>query len=135
VLALPHWGPNMLEEPLKRIRTLASSLLAAGASLIAGHSAHVFQGAAERVLFDLGDFLDDYAVDEKLRNDLGLLWLVELDAGGPRRIRVLPLKLDYCFTRAASPAEADLIAGLLRARCKPFGAQVERADPLIELRN
>jgi len=33
--------------------------------------AHVFQGVAGRVLYDLGDFIDDYAVDRRLRNDLG----------------------------------------------------------------
>jgi poly-gamma-glutamate synthesis protein (capsule biosynthesis protein) len=67
-------------------------------------------GVAPRVIFDLGDFLDDYAVDRELRNDLGLLWFVEFDAHAPRRLRALPLALDYCFTRAASPAETDWIA-------------------------
>ena len=37
-------------------------------TLVAGHSAHIFHGVARSVLFDLGDFLDDYAVDRELRN-------------------------------------------------------------------
>ena len=37
-----------------------SRLRRAGASLVVGHSAHVFHGIADRVLFDLGDFVDDY---------------------------------------------------------------------------
>src|SRR5437588_5534371 len=133
VLVLPHWGPNMVAEPLQRVRNLAAALVEAGATLITGHSAHVFQGVAERVLFDLGDFLDDYVVHEELRNDLGLLWLVELEARGTIRIRALPLKLDYCFTRAASSEEAECIARLLRARCKPFGTEVDRSGLLVEL--
>lgn len=133
VLVLPHWGPNMVPQPLGRVRRTATELLAAGASLIAGHSAHVFQGVAPRVLFDLGDFLDDYAVDPGLRNDLGLLWRVELGPGGPRRIRALPLALDYCFTRVASPAEADLIEHQLGERCAPFGTDVRRGDGMMEL--
>ena len=133
VLVTPHWGPNMVAEPTAPVRRAAEALRAAGATLIAGHSAHVFQGVRPGVLFDLGDFLDDYAVDRELRNDLGLLWLVELDATGMRGLRALPLALDYCFTRVASPAERDWIVDRLRALCAPFGTQVQSADGMIEI--
>jgi poly-gamma-glutamate capsule biosynthesis protein CapA/YwtB (metallophosphatase superfamily) len=134
VLVTPHWGPNMAAEPTARTREAADELLAAGATLVAGHSAHVFQGVAPRVLFDLGDFLDDYAVDRELRNDLGLLWLVELERHGPRRITAVPLALDYCFTRVATPQEADWITQRLRHLCAPFGTDVQTRDGLLELR-
>jgi hypothetical protein len=65
----------MVAEPSRRTRRAAEELLAAGATVIAGHSAHVFHGVAPRALLDLGDFLDDYAANPQLRNDLGLLWL------------------------------------------------------------
>jgi poly-gamma-glutamate capsule biosynthesis protein CapA/YwtB (metallophosphatase superfamily) len=133
VLVTPHWGPNMLSQPLEYVRRAAEALVAAGATLVAGHSAHIFQGVTSRVLFDLGDFLDDYAVDPELSNDLGLLWLVDIDAGGPRRIRALPLAVDYCFTREASDGEADWIARRLRDLCAPFGTAVERSGGLIEV--
>ena len=51
-------------------------------------SAHVFHGVAARVLYDLGDFLDDYRVDRKLRNDLGLLFLVDLVGDGLEAINL-----------------------------------------------
>jgi poly-gamma-glutamate capsule biosynthesis protein CapA/YwtB (metallophosphatase superfamily) len=133
VLVTPHWGPNMVPGPIPIVRRAADALAAAGATLIAGHSAHVFHGAAAGVLFDLGDFLDDYAIDRDLRNDLGLLWLVELDGSGPRAIRALPLALDYCFTRRANPGEAETILGLLRRRCASFGTEVMTSDGLFEL--
>jgi len=134
VLVMAHWGPNMILEPLLRVRRAADELLAAGVTLVAGHSAHVFQGVSGRVLFDLGDFIDDYAVDRRLRNDLGLLWLVELDADMPPRIQALPLGLDYCFTRVASPEESEWIAQRLRALCAPFGTAVGFSDGLIDVR-
>jgi poly-gamma-glutamate synthesis protein (capsule biosynthesis protein) len=124
----------MVGAPLRRVRRAADALVGAGATLVAGHSAHVFHGVADRVLFDLGDFLDDYAVDRELRNDMGLLWVVELSPDGPRRIRALPLALEYCFTRRASAAESDWIERRLRHLCKPFGTDVERAGGLIEVR-
>ncbi len=133
VVASPHWGPNMVLEPQPRVRRAADELLAAGAALVAGHSAHVFQGVAGRVLFDLGDFLDDYAVDRQLRNDLGLLWLVELEAHAPARIQALPLALDYCFTRAATQEESQWIVRRLQALCAPFETEVAFADGLIDV--
>ncbi len=133
VLVTPHWGPNMVGQPVKHVRRAAAALLDAGADLIAGHSAHVFQGVAGRILFDLGDFIDDYAVDREMRNDLGLLWLIELSSAGVQRVQALPLVLDYCFTRRATPAEADTILHLLRRRCAPFGTLLEYRDGLIEL--
>src|SRR5919199_6362635 len=63
VLVTPHWGPNMTAEPVPHVRRAAAALVAAGATLVAGHSAHVFHGVTRRVLYDLGDFLDDYATD------------------------------------------------------------------------
>jgi poly-gamma-glutamate synthesis protein (capsule biosynthesis protein) len=118
VLVSPHWGPNMLAEPLPAVRAAAAKLVTAGATLVAGHSAHVFQGVAGRVLFDLGDFIDDYAIDRKMRNDLGLLWLVTLDATGPQTIETVPLKLDYCHTRLATGDDAAWIARRFDELCE-----------------
>lgn len=133
LVVTPHWGPNMVSEPVGHVRRAAAELIAAGATLVAGHSAHVFHGMAPGVLFDLGDFLDDYAVDRALRNDLGLLWLVELECGKVGGVRALPLALDYCFTRAASPPEADWITRRMRALCAPFRTEVNSQNGMIEL--
>jgi poly-gamma-glutamate synthesis protein (capsule biosynthesis protein) len=115
VLVSPHWGPNMTTEPGPDVRAAAAGLLKAGVALVAGHSAHVFHGARGAVLHDLGGFLDDYAVDPVLRNDLGLLWIVDLVDSGLRRVEALPLKLDYCCTRLAEGDDAAWIGRRLRA--------------------
>jgi poly-gamma-glutamate synthesis protein (capsule biosynthesis protein) len=132
VLVGVHWGPNMAAVPVPRVRVAADQLEAAGATLVAGHSAHVPHPVRGRVLFDLGDFLDDYRVDPVLRNDLSLLWLVTLDAGGPRRVEGIPVLLDYAYTRPADRAETEQLARLLTARCAAVGSQVEPAgDRLV----
>jgi poly-gamma-glutamate synthesis protein (capsule biosynthesis protein) len=133
VLVAPHWGPNMVAEPTTLVLNAASALREAGATLIAGHSAHVFHAVAPGVLFDLGDFLDDYAVNGELRNDLGLLWLVELSAAGVESASALPLALDYCFTRLAAPAEREWIVNRLEALCAPFGTRVRVRADLIDI--
>ena len=79
----------MTSAPVGHVRRAATALVGAGATLVAGHSAHVPHGVAGPVLYDLGDF-DDYRVDPRLRNDLGLLFLVTLDGRGPVRLEALP---------------------------------------------
>jgi poly-gamma-glutamate capsule biosynthesis protein CapA/YwtB (metallophosphatase superfamily) len=127
VLVGTHWGPNMRAEPLPRIVAAGDALIESGATLVAGHSAHVFQGMNPPVLYDLGDFLDDYAVDPLLRNDLGLMCLVTLDEGGPRRIEALPLQLQYARTVVAHGEESEWIARRLTSACAAFGRRVSKA--------
>ena len=134
VLVTPHWGPNMTAEPVAHVRRAADALVEAGATLVAGHSAHVFHGVERNVLYDLGDFLDDYAVQPVLRNDLGLLFLVELDRGGPGRLEAVPLELQYCHTRLARGAEAAWIHRRFTEACRALGTEVteERGRLVVE---
>jgi poly-gamma-glutamate synthesis protein (capsule biosynthesis protein) len=128
VLVTPHWGPNMASAPVPHVLAAARALVAAGATLVAGHSAHVFHGVEGRVLYDLGDFLDDYAVDSTLRNDLGLLFLVTLDARAVRRIEAVPLRLEYAHTRLAVGEDADWIRARFRSACARMGTPVREEE-------
>jgi poly-gamma-glutamate capsule biosynthesis protein CapA/YwtB (metallophosphatase superfamily) len=127
VLVMPHWGPNMTTAPVRHVRRAAAALVDAGATLVAGHSAHVPHGVAGPVLYDLGDFLDDYRVDPRLRNDLGLLFLVTLDGRGPIRLEALPLKLEFCHTRLATGEDAAWMRRRFRAASATLGTTVEEA--------
>jgi hypothetical protein len=128
VLVTPHWGPNMVPAPVPHVRKAASALRAAGATLVAGHSAHLFHGVDDRALYDLGDFIDDYAVDRELRNDLGLLWFVDHDHGSPVRLEAMPLKLDFCHTGVATGEDRAWIHDRLRAACAEFGTTMGDQD-------
>jgi poly-gamma-glutamate synthesis protein (capsule biosynthesis protein) len=128
VLVTPHWGPNMVPAPVPHVRRAAAALRDAGATLVAGHSAHVFHGLDGNVLYDLGDFLDDYATNQTLRNDRSLLYLVELDEHGPRRLEAVPLALDFCHTRRADREEAAWIAQRFRRACAEFDTDVHVED-------
>jgi poly-gamma-glutamate synthesis protein (capsule biosynthesis protein) len=127
-LICPHWGPNMEPSPLPSVRAAARELREAGAALVAGTSAHVFHGVEGNVLYDLGDFLDDYARDPVLRNDLGLLFLVDLEPDGPRRFEAVPLKLEYCFTGLARGDDAAWIRQRFRDACAELGTEVAEED-------
>jgi Bacterial capsule synthesis protein PGA_cap len=127
VIAFPHWGPNMATRPSRRQKRIAPSLHAAGADLVAGHSAHVFHGVGwdgGPTLFDLGDVLDDYSVDPALRNDLGV-FAIWRPHGSPE-LELVGLRLEYCCTRLASGPDADSIAGRLEQACRELGTVVTR---------
>jgi poly-gamma-glutamate capsule biosynthesis protein CapA/YwtB (metallophosphatase superfamily) len=130
VIAFPHWGPNMTTGPARWQRKRARELLDAGAELVAGHSAHVFHGVehvdGRPVLYDLGDALDDYAVDDELRNDLGILVLWH--PGGDPALEVIALRLGFCETAVASGADADWIAARMRRACSRLGTTAERVS-------
>jgi poly-gamma-glutamate synthesis protein (capsule biosynthesis protein) len=129
VIAFPHWGPNMNSAPAPWQQRAAGELQAAGADLVAGHSAHVFHGAGwgERgpVLTDLGDALDDYRIDPVLRNDLGLLAIWRPGAADDE-LELVGLRLDFCRTGLATGADAEWIAERLAEACEPLGTRPER---------
>jgi len=122
----------MVPKPVDHVRRAARTLIKAGVTMVAGHSAHVFHGVAGPVLYDLGDFLDDYATDPVLRNDLGLLFVVTLDSTGPRQLEAIPLALDYCHTRLAEGEEAAWVRNRFRRACEALGTAVrERSGRLV----
>jgi Bacterial capsule synthesis protein PGA_cap len=128
LIAFPHWGPNMTTAPARWQCRATSILHAAGADLVAGHSAHLFHGVGWNggpVLFDLGDVLDDYRVDPRLRNDLGVLAIWHPYA--EQQLELVGLRLQYCHTRLAEGSDADWIAARLERACSRLRTVVTRA--------
>jgi poly-gamma-glutamate synthesis protein (capsule biosynthesis protein) len=133
VIVGPHWGPNMNPWPLAHHRPLARRLVEAGASALAGHSAHVPQGVGRLgtvpLCYDLGDLVDDYAVDADVRNDLGILALWTPGA----RLELVPLKLEYTRTGLATGAEHAWLVDGLRRRSRDEGAELRLEDGRLVL--
>ena len=129
LIAFPHWGPNMNPHTAKWQRKAAAGMVDAGATLVAGHSAHVFHGigwdGSAPLLFDLGDALDDYAVDRRVRNDLGVLALWR-PGSAEAPLELVGLRLHHCWTDFAHGDDAEWIAARLSDACPPAGSSVER---------
>ena len=93
-----HWGPNMKQKPSAQFIEWAHAVIDAGADIIHGHSAHIFQGIElynnKIILYDTGDFIDDYAVDPLLRNDQSFLFTVTIDSNGSQSIKLYPVLID-----------------------------------------
>ena len=59
-----HWGPNLRTRPTRTFRRFARRAIEEGVDIVHGHSAHLIQGVefhhAGLILYDTGDFLNDY---------------------------------------------------------------------------
>jgi poly-gamma-glutamate synthesis protein (capsule biosynthesis protein) len=137
-----HWGPNMRDRPTASFQRFARAVLDAGADIFWGHSAHVVQGAEVRegklILYDAGDFVDDYAIDPELRNDLSALFLIELRPPGVERVTVMPVKIDNMQVNLAEGADREWFVRRFRRLCDEMGTSTERVEeglriPVTEL--
>lgn len=135
VIVTAHWGPNMRKRPPRRFVDFARAIVDAGADLWFGHSAHIFQGVEFRegrpIVYDGGDFVDDYAVDPVLRNDRSLAWRVTWE-DGKVTVEGFPVQLSFARTNLARGEPFDWVAARLEALCAEMGTAVAReSDRLV----
>lgn len=113
VIVSIHWGPNMQEYPTSDFIEFAHALIDHGVSIIHGHSAHIFQGYevyhGGLILYDTGDFIDDYYVDPLLRNDRSFLFLVQVSKRGFEKLELLPTHIENFSVHFAKGKEAEEI--------------------------
>jgi poly-gamma-glutamate capsule biosynthesis protein CapA/YwtB (metallophosphatase superfamily) len=131
-----HWGPNMVRRPPDAFRRFARAVVDLGADVYYGHSAHVFQGVevyrGKPILYDTGDFIDDYAVDPDLRNDRSLLFGVSVEGGELRRLELFPVVLPYARVVLAEDAEREAILDRMASLSGEMGTTFDRhADRLV----
>jgi poly-gamma-glutamate synthesis protein (capsule biosynthesis protein) len=135
-----HWGPNMVQRPTPLFRDFAHAVIDLGADVFFGHSAHIFQGIelheGRPIIYDAGDFVDDYIVDTELRNDWGLLFRLEADRAGVRRIGLVPVIIRHRQVNLAVGSEREAIQERMEALSAELGTTIRReGDGLcIEIR-
>lgn len=126
LVASLHWGPNMVVDPPPEFEAFGRWLVDRGVDLVHGHSAHVFQGVevydGAPIVYDAGDFVDDYAVDRDLRNDRSFLFVARVDAGGVAELRLIPTEIEGCRVRAAEPDVARWCRRRMRERSERVGS-------------
>ena len=133
-----HWGPNMRQAPTEDFVRFAHRMVDAGVDVFHGHSAHVFQGVEvykdRLILYDTGDFVDDYYVTPSLRNDQSFFYLVQADRGGIRALELIPVLIsDMQVNRARGGDRAETVRRV-RALSKPFGTSFEERDGRLVVR-
>jgi poly-gamma-glutamate capsule biosynthesis protein CapA/YwtB (metallophosphatase superfamily) len=132
-----HWGPNMVERPRDLFRRFARAVVDLGADVYYGHSAHVFQGVeiyrGKPILYDTGDFIDDYAVDPRLRNDRSFLFRVSMEDGALERLELFPVILPYARVELARGTEREAILDRMVSLSAEMGTALDRAEDRLVL--
>lgn len=123
-----HWGPNMRERPTPAFVNFAHQLIDAGVDIIHGHSAHIFQGVEEYhgglILYDTGDFVDDYYVDPLLRNDLSFFFRVKVSKKGYESLELIPTRITNYRVNKAKPKDAERILQRMRLLSSEFSTVI-----------
>jgi poly-gamma-glutamate synthesis protein (capsule biosynthesis protein) len=131
-----HWGANFIERPCPDFRRFAQRVIELGADVYYGHSAHICQGIeiymGKPILYDTGDFIDDYAVDPVLRNDRSCLFKLIFTEGRLRRIELIPVTLEVAHVALARGEDFEAIAAGMEKRCAELGTTLVRhTDRLV----
>jgi poly-gamma-glutamate synthesis protein (capsule biosynthesis protein) len=132
-----HWGPNMVQRPSTLFRRFARAVMDRGADVYYGHSAHVFQGVelyrGKPILYDTGDFIDDYAVHPKLRNDRSFLFKISLEGSEFRRLELVPVTLPYARAQLAKGSERETILDRMEHLSGEMGTAFVRREGRLVL--
>ncbi len=132
-----HWGPNMVQRPNEIFRRFARAVIDRGVDIYYGHSAHVFQGVeiyrGKPILYDTGDFIDDYAVNPELRNDWSFLFQVSVEGGRFERLDLTPVKLSYARVDLATSGEREAILDRMEHLSAEMGTVFARSEGTLVL--
>ena len=131
-----HWGPNWGYDVPEEQRRFAHALIdKADVSIVHGHSSHhakAIEVYRDRlILYGCGDFLNDYEGIrgyEEYRDDLGLMYFVDIDATSRDLValEIVPLQIRQFRLNRPSSQDVDWIGQTLDRESRTFGAGIAR---------
>lgn len=132
VVASLHWGPNWETAPSETQRAFARWLIDRGVDVVHGHSAHVLQGVelyqGRPIIYDAGDFVDDYIHKEGFHNKRSALFELLVEDGSLTALRAVPVEIEDETATMADGLAAAWVRETIVERSAAFGTTVERAD-------
>ncbi|WP_436924191.1 CapA family protein [Halosimplex amylolyticum] len=130
VVASLHWGPNWEVRPSGTQRRFARWLVDAGVDVVHGHSAHVIQGVevyrGRPIVYDAGDYVDDYVIKPDLHNDRSVRVELAIEDGRLDRLHVAPVEIVDERVETAAGDVAAWVRDRMRTLSEAFGTTVER---------
>lgn len=127
IIVSAHVGPHFRESPSAEYVDFAHQIIDLGADIYWGHSNHTPQGIeiykGKPIMYDCGDFIDDYAIDRYHRNDLSFLFQLNLEKGMMKEIELVPTKIYDFHANTTSLMEAELVIKRMVYRCNRLGTR------------
>ena len=132
-----HWGGNWVARPTKVFRQFAHAAIDSGIDLIHGHSGHVIQGIeiykGKPIFYNMGDVIDDYAVDPVKRNDLACLAHVILVGDKVVRVEAIPTAIGHFRVDRATGENFNFIYERLKKLSGEMGTKIERKGDRLQI--
>jgi poly-gamma-glutamate synthesis protein (capsule biosynthesis protein) len=129
VIVSLHWGPNMVEEPSDHQVKFAHDIADIGADIIFGHSAHIFQGIeiykGKIILYDTGDFIDDYVIDPGLRNDRSFLFEIAVTDKKISGLNLIPVVIDNMQVNVADEHDRKWSLARMQKLSSRFNTEID----------
>ncbi len=124
-----HWGYNMQQKPSSAFIDFAHQMIMHGADIIHGHSAHIFQAIEvyERklIVYDTGDFVDDYVVHEDLRNDLSFFFLIKASKTAIEQLHLIPVMINNYQVNLAKDENYKWCIKRMQQLSKKFATEIK----------
>jgi len=137
IVASLHWTSNWETAPADAQQAFARWLVDRGVDVLHGHSAHVLQGVeihrGRPIVYDAGDFVDDYSPRDGLHDKRSATFEVRVADGRLDELRVLPIEIR---NEAATMAEGEVAAWVretMRERSAPFGTTFDPAGDALSV--
>jgi poly-gamma-glutamate capsule biosynthesis protein CapA/YwtB (metallophosphatase superfamily) len=131
VVASLHWGPNWDTAPDRTQRDFARWLIDSGVDLVHGHSAHVLQGVevyrGRPIVYDAGDFVDDYVHKAGLHNKHSAIFELVVTGGRLDELRLVPVEIVDETATLADGEAAAWVRTAMHDRSAALDTAVERA--------
>jgi poly-gamma-glutamate synthesis protein (capsule biosynthesis protein) len=118
-----HWGPNYQIGIDPKYEKFGKDALKAGIDIIHGHSSHhvkcIRHNGHKLIMYGLGDFIDDYAVDEEYKNDIGMIVRVTINNNNALKVDIIPTKInDRRVNLAEKTEEKSYVYDMVQKDCK-----------------
>jgi poly-gamma-glutamate capsule biosynthesis protein CapA/YwtB (metallophosphatase superfamily) len=124
-----HVGSHFREFPSSEYVIFAHRLIDFGVDIYWGHSNHMPQGIeiykGKPIIYDSGDFIDDYAIDWYYRNDLSFLFVMKIETIRPESIELVPVRIHDFQASIESLSDAQLVNQRMIERCERLGTSCE----------
>jgi hypothetical protein len=78
------------------------------------------------IIYEAGDFVDDYAVDPELRNDWGLLFRLRVHQLIVSQLELVPVIIARCRVNLATGPEREVIAERITTLSAEMGTAIKR---------
>jgi poly-gamma-glutamate capsule biosynthesis protein CapA/YwtB (metallophosphatase superfamily) len=141
VIVSSHIGPHFREIPSAEYVSFAHKVIDLGGDIYWGHSNHMPQGIEiyknKLIMYDCGDFIDDYAIDPVYRNDLSFIFLLNIDEDGNKLdyVELVPTRIwEFRANRVTSSSDVSLAINRMANRCNSMGTQCKIDNGRIKIK-